>query len=255
MDITDRVEAFYNSFALEKGVIGYSLYGKPIYYFCVEKTAKPVIIATYAIHAREYITAYLALKQINDFISRGERGTVFFLPLVNPDGVKIALNHNPLYKANGRGVDLNVNFDARWGTGKKNVFYPAEENYVGKSPFSEPETRALKDFTLAVKPDITLSYHAKGEEIYYEFFQTGERLFRDERIVVALAACTGYKAKRITGSAGGYKDWCIENLKIPSFTIEVGGEELSHPIGEEHAEEIFVKNANVFKVLTENEWN
>lgn len=255
MDILDRVEEFYKSFALEKGVIGYSIYGKPLYYFCVTKTVKPVIVATYAIHAREYVTAYLALKQINDFILRGQKGTVFFLPLVNPDGVKIALNGNTLYKANGRGVDLNVNFDARWGTGEKNVFHPAEENYVGKSPFSEPETCALKEFTLAVKPDITLCYHSKGEEIYYEFFQTGERLKRDEKIAAAVAACTGYAVKRIAGSVGGYKDWCIESLNIPSLTIEVGGDELSHPIGEKHVEEIFVKNANVLKVLTENIWN
>ena len=74
-----------------------------------------------------------------------------------------------LWKANARGVDLKVNFDAKWGPGKQNVRYPASANYIGSMPFSEPETRALAEFTKEVKPDATISYHTKGGEIYYGF--------------------------------------------------------------------------------------
>ena len=215
MGVFRKIENFFSGFNGEKGVLGYSVKGKPIYYFAVKKTAYPKMIFTYAIHAREYVTAYLAIKQIKRFYSRAKYGTAYFIPLVNPDGVEIAENTDRLYKANGRGVDLNVNFDARWGTGEKNVFVSGAENFIGGKPFSEPETMALRDFTLLVNPDITFSYHSKGEEIYWEFFQAEERKVQDRAIAEKVAKITGYAIKSTPNSAGGYKDWCIQKLKIP----------------------------------------
>ncbi len=251
MNVLEELNSFYRSYEGVKGYIGSSEKGKPVYYFAVEKSAYPVVVAQYAIHAREYITTYLAMAQIRDFIARGECGTVYFVPAANPDGIEIALKKNPLYKANANGVDLNVNFDARWGTGRSNVFKKAPENYVGERPFSESETRALRDFTLFVRADATISYHSKGEEIYWEFGQNGKARARDFKIAAALSETTGYPLVKTGGSAGGYKDWCIESLMIPSFTIEVGGDELSHPILKESLSGIFEKNKNVIKVLTE----
>lgn len=245
MNIFDEIEDFYQSFRGEKGVIGCSNFQKPIYYFAVKKTKYPVIIVQCAIHAREHITAHLCLRLINEFLRFGKCGRVYFIPLVNPDGVEISLSEKPLYKANGRGVDLNVNFDARWGFGEKNLRKKGDENFIGEYPFSEPETRALRDFTLKIAPDATISYHAKGEEIYYEFFQDESRLKRDYEIAKIAQKVTGYAIKGTPFSCGGYKDWCIEKLQIPALTIEVGSDNLSHPIGEEYLEEIFEKNRKV----------
>lgn len=242
MSIFVKLNDFYQSFDGEKGVIGYSFFNKPIYYLAVEKTNSPVLIVQCAIHAREHITAHLCLKLIEEFIRTGKLGKVYFIPLMNPDGVEIALNAKPLYKANGRGVDLNVNFDARWGLGEKNILNAADENFIGEYPFSELETVALRDFTLKAKPDATISYHSKGEEIYYEFFQDELRLKRDYALASATKKVTGYKIKSTPNSCGGYKDWCIDKLKIPALTIEVGDDNLSHPIGEENLEVIFEKN-------------
>lgn len=248
MNVLDELDCFYKNFGGEKGVIGKTELGKPIYFFAVKKTARPVIVAQYSIHAREYICTYLALKQAEDFLENGTHGTVYFIPAANPDGIRIALTKNPLYKANARGVDLNVNFDARWGTGEKNVFNAGTENFVGEKPFSESEARALRDFTLKIMPDTTISYHSKGEEIYWEFHQNGRERKRDYRVAKAVSLCTGYPLKRAGNSAGGYKDWCIERLKIPALTIEVGGEELSHPIKKEYLAEIYEKNKDVLRV-------
>lgn len=252
MNALKRLEKFYFDFGGEKGILGYSGEKRPIYYFAVKKTAYPVIIAQYAIHAREYVTTFLALIQIEDFCMRGKRGSVYFIPAANPDGINIALTVNPLYKANAFGVDLNVNFDAEWGKGVKNVRFRGAENFIGEKPFSESETAALRDFTLKVKPSATVSYHTKGEEIYYYFNQSGNALYRDKAIAEKLAAATGYALKTPKGSVGGYKDWCIEKLKIPAFTIEAGADSLSHPIGEEFAKNIFEKNKDVLNILTES---
>lgn len=258
MDIIEKVQKFYNSYRGEKGVIGKSQENRDIYYFAVSKTSFPKIIFQYAIHAREYVTAYLALKHIKYSFCHQKSGTVYFIPLLNPDGAKIALTINPLYKSNARGVDLNVNFDARWGTGEKNVTITGAENCIGSAPFSERETKALRDFTYRIRPHATVSYHAKGEEIYYEFFQKGYALERDLRFASAVANVTGYAVKKTPFSAGGYKDWCIDKLHIPSLTIEVGKDSFTHPLKKNRLKSIYAQNKlvpnTVVQFITEELW-
>ncbi len=249
MNIIEKVFCFYEKFRGEKGIIGYTERGREIPFFKVKKTDFPIVLVQYGIHAREHITCYLALAQIKDFILRGKRGTVYFVPMVNIDGVEIALIDKPLYKANARGVDLNVNFDAKWGTGKENRRVLGDENYIGEFPFSESESRALRDFTFKIKPQATVSYHAKGEEIYWDFHQEGQDRKRDYSIAKKLALKTGYELKQTPYSAGGYKDWCIEKLKIPAFTIEVGSDEYEHPVCVKHLLEIYLKNKEVITML------
>lgn len=249
MNIYKKYKKFYCAFRGKKGVLGFSHFGRPIYYFSVKKTDYPKIIIQYSIHAREYITAALALKQIKNFYNKGKRGHIIFIPIVNPDGVIIALNKNPLYKANGRGVDLNVNFDAKWGKGASNVLIAGAENYIGEGPFSESETVALRDFTYLIKPNATISYHSKGEEIYFEFEQDSERYNRDKNLAEKVSLVTGYAIKSTPFSCGGYKDWCIKELKIPALTIEVGCDKLKHPI--KKLGDIYKKNEKVIDVITD----
>lgn len=239
------------------GFIGSSLYGNPIPALRVGTGA--AVIITAAIHGRESIGAEVVLSQAEYALRFGVPGCVWFLPVLNPDGLllnEFGLNlfarHQyahlaqfrsrlvefcgadydyRLYKANGRGVDLNVNFDARWGEGAQNVFAHATENYVGVSPFSEPETQALKAFTLSVRPLATVSYHAKGQELYWYFHQDGDRLDRDKSIAERLNAGLGYRlGGAATNSAGGYKDWCIAALGIPAFTVELVDDRHAHPL-------------------------
>ncbi len=250
MNIIEKVYDFYSRYKGEKGIIGYTERGKEIPFIKVKKTDFPIIIIQYGIHAREHITCHLALPQIEDYIKRGKRGTVYFIPAVNIDGIEIALTKKPLYKANANGVDLNVNFDALWGKGELNSLQKGDENFIGDFPFSESESRALRDFTLKIKPNATISYHAKGEEIYWQFHQDEERKKRDYRIAKKLALVTGYKLKATPKSSGGYKDWCIEKLKIPAYTIEVGKEEYPHPVCHKHLFEIYLKNKDVVDTIT-----
>ena len=231
MDVLEELKLFYKGWTYGKGYIGSTENGVLIPFLEVKKSESPVVIAQYAIHAREYITTYIAMMQAADFATRGKRGTVYFIPAVNPDGIAEAICGDKTYKANARRVDLNVNFDAKWGEGEKNVRYKASENYIGEYPFSESETKALRDFTLYVKPDITVSYHSKGEEIYWEFFQSGKDRIRDFNVAQAVSFATGYPVKSAGNSVGGYKDWCIAKLRVPALTVEVGDDCLSHPIG------------------------
>ena len=95
---------------------------------------------------------------------------------------------------------------------------------------------------------MTISYHSKGEEIYFNFFQNKCRLERDEKIAKKFSESTGYLIKNVENvSSGGYKDWCVKKLKIPSLTIELGSDELSHPIKLDKLEEIYQKHKTIAK--------
>lgn len=265
MDIYQDITCFYEKVKTEKTIIGQSLQKRNLYAVKVGE-GKPVGIAVYAIHAREWISARLALEHYR----RGVYGSVWLIPLANPDGAilsqqgkKVIKNdeYKPflsaysdgelrLWKANARGVDLNVNFDARWGKGKQNVRRRGGENCVGGFPFSEPESRALRDFTLEIQPSYTVSFHTKGEEIYWYFGQPTKAALRDFRIGKALSQSTGYPLRLANGSVGGYKDWCIQTLGIPSYTVELGCDRWAHPLGESAYPEIKEKCADALLVLS-----
>ncbi len=219
--IYDEVKSFYQSYPGYKCVIGYSCQGREIFAFHTGKRTGRQFIAVYAVHAREWITARLALVHLK----KGVKSGGWIIPLLNPDGALISQTTFPLWKSNVRGVDLNCNFDAEWGSGRLNTKSRGGENCIGDYPFSEPETAALRDFTVKVRPYVTLSFHTKGEEIYWEFCGMG-----DKRGAEIISRATGYKVKKIYGSAGGYKDWCIQKLKIPAYTVECGSDGLCHPI-------------------------
>lgn len=249
-EVTERISDIGRRGA-ETGSIGRSEYGSEIPFIKIGR-GKPTIIVTAAIHARENVTASLALDMAEYARESAADGSLYFLPMLNPDGARLIeegaaafgqksaeflLRVNggdrdfSLWKANGQAVDLNVNFAARWGEGSLNRFVPSPESYVGKQPFSAAETRALRDFTLSAKPDCTLSLHAKGRVVYWYFHQSGEVKARDRRIAEFIASETGYAlGEAYTTSAGGYKDWCVEKLGIPAFTIEVVSDYLRHPL-------------------------
>jgi len=240
--------------------IGASVSGKPIRAYHIGNYDDNQIIITAAIHAREWITALLTVELVKLYAPtcRGgvppPAGGIYFIPLCNPDGVQIALDSSPLWKANGRGVDLNVNFDADWGTGAQNVRIAGSENYIGPKPNSEPEVQALVDFTLRINPKATIAYHSKGEEIYYGFEPKGivipkSQLKRDARLARKLGRITGYKAIKTKNSAGGYTDWVSMHLGVPAFTLEVGNDRYDHPIGVEHLPKIFKQNRKVPRFL------
>ena len=268
MNIYEQITDFYERTPLEKKNIGKSVFGRNLYAIKIGE-GKPVGIAQYSIHGREFITAQLAIEHIHRGVYQG---SLWVLPLMNPDGALLSelgmasveretdkeyllqINKGKsdfsLWKANGRGVDLNVNFAAKWGRGVKNVFYPCSENYIGECPFSEPETLALRNFTLQIKPNYTVSYHTKGEEIYWYFHQSIRACARDKRLALALSTSTGYPLAYASGSVGGYKDWCIQRLGIPSFTIEAGADSFSHPLGEERLDNILCTNRNALYDLS-----
>lgn len=139
--IYEEVKNFYLKYRGKKCVIGYSFKGCAIFAMHVGSFTGRQFIAAYAFHGREWITARLALRHIRTGVARGRGGWI--VPLVNPDGAVISQTVSPLWKANARGVDLNCNFDALWGTGRLNTRTRGAENCTATFPFPNPKARRL----------------------------------------------------------------------------------------------------------------
>ena len=253
--------------------LGHSLLSQPIYAAHVGSYTGRQVIVQCAIHAREYVTSLLGAELTKYLATHPFGGGAYFVYNINPDGVRLALDGAGFlscekqrdyllsvngsddfsrYKANANAVDLNTNFDAKWGGGAANVRCPAPESFIGYYPMSEREVNLLANFTREIAPYATISYHTKGEVIYYGFEgQREESLARDEAIAYRLSAVTGYTPVLTANSTGGYKDWCIEKFDLPSFTIEVGPYDAEHPIDKKYLPEIFEQNKNVLAALIE----
>ena len=248
-------------------VYGKSELGEDLVAFELGEGDKTILVQG-SIHAREYINSFLLISIIKYLKNFTLNGRAVIIPLSNPDGVRICLegadfienkekrelvknilsnSNQKLYKANANGVDLNVNFDAKWGEGASNTkISPSSENYIGPYPNSESEVKALIDLTIKESPFLTLSYHSKGNVVYYGFEgQKENTLLYQKKYLDVIVSTTNYTPIYTRNSTGGYKDYCLYVLGILSFTIETGKDYLSHPIGLENLDTIFNENKDL----------
>lgn len=226
---------------------------------------RTLIVGT--VHAREFVTGYLLLDLIKEYSGRGG---IDVIPILDIDGAVIAEDGLPalnaddnikrnlikinggssdfrLWKANARGVDLNVNFDAEWGRGRGNVFYPAPQGYVGKYPLSEPETKAVSRLMSDGDYALVVAYHSKGEEVYWGF---GDNLLYKEE-ASEIAKKLGYTLKTTPWSTGGLKDEFVLKTGRLGLTIEVGEDKFPHPYPEEEYGNLLKKHDGIFNLYTE----
>lgn len=134
--------------------IGTSIEGRPIWGIRITSPSegcKPAFALNGITHAREWLTVmnvlYLAEQlidgygvdeEITDAVDRVEW---LIVPVLNPDGYEYSWTTNRFWRHNrrpGGGVDLNRNYS---------VFFSPGGTH-GPSPFSEPETAALRDMVL-----------------------------------------------------------------------------------------------------------
>ena len=142
---------------------GTSVEGRPIWGLRITGpgTNKPGLLIHGCQHAREWLTpptvAYLAEQLLAQYGSDVNSTLLvnsldwYLIPVMNPDGYEYTWTTDRFWRKNrrgGYGVDLNRNWGHVWG-GVGSSSIPTSEIYHGPSPFSEPETTALRDFLLA----------------------------------------------------------------------------------------------------------
>ncbi len=270
---------------LEVFTIGHSVMGRPLWGVRIGQGQTEVSYNA-SHHANEWINTPVLLKFLEEYASAyaanraigGQnaralynRTSLFMVPLVNPDGVDLvtgaisegdpyynqaqALSKNypaiPFpngWKANIRGVDLNVNYPAGWENAKEikhrqGFTQPGPRDFVGPGPLSEPESQAMHSFTLAHSFALVLAYHTQGQEIYWKFQNIEPP--RGRQIGQAFSAASGYALVETPyeSSFAGYKDWFILQYTLPGYTIESGIGENPLPLSQ--FDEIYRDNLGI----------
>lgn len=200
---------------------------------------KPALFYTGTIHAREWIGIELALgfveylvtnlpydSQIQDIF---QSTTLYMVPCANPDGFDYARKHFSFWRKNRRqnldgsfGVDLNRNFSV--GFEPSNL--TTSNVYSGPEPFSEPETRALRDFVLSAKNiTIALDYHSQGN-VFFPAHDFKHEDTIDTTDMNVLCANMAESIKKVSG-----KEYGIHQGKPPVKLIGGTGREFYYSLG------------------------
>jgi len=190
----DNLHAAYPELISEKFSIGQSWEGRDIWAVRVSDNAgfeedEPSIVFHSAIHAREPGGVSVLLGFMKYLLSNYDKDStirwlinnrqIYIIPVVNPDGYVYNESSDGYWRKNKRdkdlngyfnedydGVDLNRNFSYQWG-GSSSSGNPYDDTYRGPSPFSEPETQALRDFLNSVAPKIVINYHTYSNLILF----------------------------------------------------------------------------------------
>ncbi len=167
---------------------------------------------------------------------------ICFVPVVNPDGYfynqSISPNGGGSWRKNRRnngdgsfGVDLNRNYNYMWGydnVGSSPM--PSSDTYRGPAPLSEPETRAIRNYTMQKLPSIAMSAHSvagrylnpysyKDTVISYEYYaEYASDFTRENNYLYG----TVYQMLSYN-SNGTTRDYLHHDLGCYAWTPEMGG--------------------------------
>ena len=223
------------------------------------------VLVTGTHHANESITGTLLWELLLTYcraISRGDtfggksaralyrNSMLYCVPLVNPDGADLAAGAIPEtspeyvqaaaiaagfpqipfpdgWKANLRGVDLNLNYPASWELAKEikgslGFDRAAPRDFPGNQPLDQRETAALAAYTACIRPDILLAYHTQGRVIYpggRDLDPPGAKNLAEK-----FSEASGYAVEEVPQEASnaGFKDWFLRRFHRLGFTIEAG---------------------------------
>jgi hypothetical protein len=197
---------------------------------------EPQILYTGMHHAREpmgmqhllYYMWYL-LENYNtneDIKAVVDNTEMYFIPVLNVDGYNYNIQTNPLgggmWRKNRRnsgggnfGIDLNRNYAYMWGYDDVGSSPdPASDLYRGTGPFSEPETRMIRNFCEAHEFRIALNYHSYSN-LFLNPWGWTTMLTPDETLFSSYAAEITLENNYVTGPGsstlyftnGGSDDW------------------------------------------------
>jgi carboxypeptidase T len=203
-------------------------------------------------HAREWISvevpfllaSYLLENYPGDPRVRRavDRSEIWIVPLVNPDGLEYSIRYYRYWRKNRRlnpdgsfGVDLNRNYGYGWGyddSGSSPV--PSSDIYRGSAPFSEPETRAVRDLFEQRQFRALISYHSFSQVILYPWGYINVPTDRDA-LHMSLASAMSSLIEAVNGrfysfgesstslylTNGDMTDWAFGVAAIPAYTIEL----------------------------------
>jgi hypothetical protein len=147
-----------------------------VLYTALHHAREPQSLMTLLYFMEKLLQGYGKNPEITFLINNRQ---LWFIPVVNPDGYIYNEQTNPdgggLWRKNRRqnsdgtfGVDLNRNYGFKWGYDNSGSSPRSiDETYRGTAAFSEPETKAIRDFVKSRNFVLTLNYHTFRDFLIY----------------------------------------------------------------------------------------
>ncbi|HYG52386.1 MAG TPA: M14 family zinc carboxypeptidase [Flavobacteriales bacterium] len=169
---------------------------------------------------------------------------IYLIPVINPDGYVYNQTTNPagggMWRKNRRnngdgtfGVDLNRNYAYQWGVSGSSAS-TSSDIYRGPSAFSEPETKAVRDFVYAHNFKLALNYHTFGNLLLYPYgyanvTATDENYFeKATELMVCDNGFANVQAVELYPASGDSDDWfygdTLTKPRVFAFTPEAGSD-------------------------------
>jgi hypothetical protein len=194
-------------------------------------------------HARERITAELALEMIVQLKHLRPNRRVTILPVVNVWGRKLVEAGKICQRKNKRGVDTNRNYPQK----VHHVYHKTSEEYQGKYPISEKETKLVSAVLRGAKKYINV--HSGEFSLYMPWDSITERPPNYKNMMNTLKTYSRYCPECSVGPAaiksfykayGSSVDYAT-TLGIEAYTFEIFGKQhewncdrMFNPHGEEY---------------------
>lgn len=199
-------------------------------------------------HAREHLSVEVPLLLAKHLLESKDSTVqnlvntrdIFIIPMINPDGAQydISTGNYKMWRKNRNtnggnscsGVDINRNYGYKWGTGGSSNS-PCSDVFMGPTPFSEPESLAVKNFVEG-HPNlkVLLSFHTYSELVLYPWGNTYDQISnpRDlatfQKMARTMADWNGYTPQPTSDlyiASGDTTDWAYGSLGIFAFTFEM----------------------------------
>lgn len=207
LEILDSMQLLYPTLISKKAAIDSTKTsgGRPLYWLRISnkpnesQPGKVQVFYNALHHAREpgsisqiiYFMWYLLDNYETDKEVKGlvDNLELYFVPCVNPDGYVANQKSNPngggMKRTNGRGVDINRNYDIKWGYDNSGSSPdPGSDTYRGPSAGSEAETKMIKKFCINHNFALAMSCHTYGGLLIFpwgyksNFFTTDNKTFQ-----------------------------------------------------------------------------
>jgi len=268
------VNAWMQEMGLSRTVVGTSLQGRELLLYELSNLGNdandvPTVLFLSLVHGNEpmgllsLVFAAQLLQQASSLRGSNSRSLparILFFPIVNVDAYTLNIEYGqgcrrtnlrptcntselsvwPCPEITQDGVDLNRNFPADWGgeyaPNLRRVKSTCSPGYRGPSPFSEPETQAIRDVVLNYNVRFAMSFHSLAHSkltplIIHPYassrpldkMDSSQRLrYREwsEALNPSQTYITGTAQEAIKYSASGTTiDW-LQSMNITAFVLE-----------------------------------
>lgn len=194
----------------EKRVFGYSQNGREIKGYGIGNGESCMLFFA-GMHGNERGAKDLMDKFAKELAKNPElvnpSNRLVIIPLVNPDGF-----YEREDKLNANGVNLNRNFDTSFWTTHSSA---DETTYAGPEPFSEAESRVIKNVVEECDPVMMIAFHSQGHLVSPEVGIASQELAK------WYAEKTDYHYFDEWDFYGTATRWFTETTGNPVITVEL----------------------------------